>query len=237
MIRRLALATLTLALGAAITGGLFWALLNVPESNTLALTLSATIVVLMAVACGLAIGAAAALAQHTPPRQVAPRAVSTLIHFAIGLVLFGMLWAMTGSASGWWSAHRGEIDAVILRYLGRTETAWLHTSASWTFWLIRWALGLSFVVGLVTSGVGGGVRAVGAGLQRSVALVPLAVATALVLLVARGLWPMTSWRPASLPATWVQPALAAVKLGVLFGVASVLAAIALMVYGSSRARS
>ena len=237
MIRRFALATLILAAGAAVTGGLFWGLLNVPESSTLALTLSAALVVLMVAVSGLTISTAAAVTQSTPGRQIGRRVAGTLVHFAIGLLLFGMLWAMTGAADGWWLAHRGEIDAVILRYLGRTETGWLHQSAAWAFWLIRWVLGLSFVVGLVSAGVSGGMRGIAAGLRLSVALVPLAIATVFVLLVARGLWPLTAWRPASLPSTWIQPAFAALKLGGLFGVATLLAATALLVYGSSaRAR-
>jgi hypothetical protein len=233
MIRGLARATVTLAIGAAAAGGLFWALLNVPESNVMALTLSAGIIATMVAVSGLAIGAAAAFVQRTPLRQIGGRAAATLLHFAIGLLLFAMLWLITGSATNWWTAHRGEIDAVILRYLGRTETAWLHTSAFWAFWLIRWALGLSFVAGLVSAGVSGGVRGIARGLRLSVALAPLAVATVVVLLVARGLWPITYWRPGSLPPTWVQPAFAAVKLGVLFLLASSLAAIVLIVYGSS----
>ena len=51
-IKSLLIGLLLAILGAAATGGAFWLLLNVPESNALALLLSATLVLILALLAG-----------------------------------------------------------------------------------------------------------------------------------------------------------------------------------------
>ena len=224
------LSATTMAVGYAAAAGLTWTLLNIPESNVLALGASALCVVLVAVTAGLATAGAAALAREGSLWSVARRAVSGLPGFFVGLGLFAALWWITGRAEDWWSAHRGEIDAVSLRYLGATQTAPLHAAVGWAIWIVRWALGLSVVVGPTVAGTERGLSGLGSGLRLAVRLVPIAAETAGVLIVSGGLWRLVYWRPEGLPATNAEVAFAVAKLGLLYLGSIAIAALVVRVF-------
>ena len=240
--RAIAKAAGVLAIGYAITLGLFWALLNVPESSVPALALSAALAVLVAVAAGFTTGSAAALvagAAFSPPtastplaslREIGRRALRALPGFLAGLMIFGVLWWITGSADDWWRAHRGEVDAVFLRYLGTGRTALMHEGVFQTTWLVRWALGLSAVAGLVAACTIGGIRAAAGGLRAAVRIVPLVVTAIAALVVGKGLSRLVYWRPKAIPPNWLEPAFVAIKLSVLYLLAIVMAAIVLAAF-------
>jgi len=226
---RESLAAVVLALGYALAGGLYWWLLNVPESNALALILSATLVLLLVVASAVTTAGAVAVASGTgrPARQHVGAAI---VGFAIGLALFEVLFAITDQGEQWWIRHSGEIDALFLRYGGITRTGWLHTTVEQTVIFGRLMLGLSAVAALVVAGVSGGWRALLHGLRRSVRLVPLAATLAGVLVFVKIVCRLVFWRPRGLPPTWMEPTFVTIKLATLYAVTIAVAAFVLSVH-------
>jgi hypothetical protein len=229
IVRRLATSALVLACGYAIAGGLFWLLLNVPESNVVALLASAVAFLSVIVCAGLATAAALTVPQGGPTREIIRRAVRTLPLFLLGLVIFAALWWLTARVDSWWSAHRGETDAIMLRYLGLTNTNWLHLAATWLIWLVRWGLGLSSVAAFSAAGASGKGQ-VTSGLRGAVRLAPLAMAVAAALIVSQGVWRWVYWRPAGLSPSYAELAFVVVKLGVLYLMVAALGAAVLDVH-------
>src|SRR5262245_19023735 len=229
IVRRLATSALVLAGGYAIAGGLFWLLLNVPESNVVALLASALAALSVVMCAGLATAAALTVPQGGPTREVIRRAVRTLPLFLLGLVSFAALWWVTARVDAWWSAHRGEIDAVMLRYLGLTSTNWLHLTAAWLAWLVRWGLGLSCVAAFAAAGASG-TGQVTSGLRSAIRLAPLAMVVAAALIVSQGVWRWVYWRPAGLSPSYAELTFVVVKLGGLYLLVAALGAAVLDVH-------
>jgi len=226
--RRPALATATLALGGAVAAGLFWALLNVPESNLLALTLSAALLLAIVATLGGIIAASSAIADGAGVAGVARRSIAAMPAFALGVIVFAALWWLTGAIDAWWRAHRGEIDAVSIRYLNLARTQSLHQAVFLIIWIVRWVIGLSVVAALATTAAARGAHAAGAGLRNAVRPAPIAAGLAAALLLT-GLWRLVYWRPARL-APWLEPTFVAAKLAVLYLAAVSIVALALAVH-------
>jgi hypothetical protein len=221
--------TITLAIGYALAAALLWGLLNVPESNVPALLLSALLVLLIAIMTGVTTGTAAALSAHAGLFASLRRAIRALPVFLLGVVIFALLWWLTGVSETWWNVHRGEVDALFLRYLGFTRTSPLHTTIFWLLSLVRWVLGLSLVVAPVVVSVrrGSGLLP---GLRVATRLLPLLAATIGLLIITQGLWRVAYWRPGSLPATQMEVVFAAAKLGLLYLAAMAVSAAVLGAY-------
>ena len=222
---------LTLGVGYTAVAGLFWALLSVPESNVLALTSSLALVVALVAAAGVTTGGAAAFGHDAAAREAARRSMAGLPGFVAGLLVFAALWWLTAGADTWWRAHRGEADALWLRYVGSSRTGPLHALVEWTLWLARWVLGPSIVAGLVSVGTLGGVRSTVKGLRTAFGLAPLAVAAAGALVISQGLQRLAYWRPKMLPPNWLEPTFAAVKLFAIYASLAVIGAAVLGVHG------
>ncbi|MEP7305470.1 MAG: hypothetical protein ABJA98_08145 [Acidobacteriota bacterium] len=223
------LAAGVLALGYGLAGALYWALLNVPESNALALVLSAALVPII-LGTAAATTAGAVMIANGATRDVWRTMGAAIGEFVIGLAIFAALWWSTGTADTWWTDHRGEVDALFLRYGGMTRTAWLHQAVFWVTFLARWALGLSIVAGLVVAGARGGGRTLRRGLRGSVRLASLAATLVGVVIVTEGLWRLALWRPKRLPPTWMEPSFVTIKLAVLYALAVAVAAFVLGVH-------
>lgn len=211
-LRRIMTVFVVLAAGALVAAAAFWALLNVPESNVLALLLSFVLAVLIAVVAAAAVGTATGVVRDNSLLDAlrgAPRAVPGLL---AGAMVFGLLWWLTTTVDDQWALHRGEIDALFLRYAGTANTSWLHTTAAWMMWLVRWDLGLLAAVGAIASSYArrGALR----GLATAVEGVPLLVTTA-ALIAGYWLWKVTYWRPTSVTPGASELILVGAKLGVL----------------------
>ena len=215
--------------GAALAGGAYWELLRVPESNVLALLLSALLVLAGALILGITVGTVIAVAGGQTPRAAVARGVRALPGFLLGtVVLLALVW-LTGTIGEQWALHRGEIDALFLRYAGTDRTDGVHTSIEWLMWLLRWGLGLA-AVAASTAGVAA-VQGTGAvrGLGRALAPLPLG-ATVLALLAGWGLWSYVYWRPKGMTADLTELAFVSVKLGVMFLAGAVLVVLVLHVF-------
>ncbi|MCX6552351.1 MAG: hypothetical protein NTY02_15340 [Acidobacteria bacterium] len=221
-----------LVTGHLLIGGLYWLLLQVPESNVFMLTASLLIVV----AATLLVGAIEqvglrACSPAEPFRAALAPSIrrSWLVIFPV--VLFTIVWYATAHVELWSSAHAGEIDAWIIAKLGWTKTSGLHTTIDWFIAFVRYGIGVALAVALMASLAVNGVRgALDAGWIRRGCSWRLLLTATVALFVGFWLpWQQVYWRPASLPATWIQPAFATAKLVLLFVAANVAWAVILFV--------
>jgi hypothetical protein len=191
-------------------------------------------VLLVVLALGIAAlttATAATIAGGSSIATALRRSPSGIPAFVLGLVVLGLLWAATASLDASWSAHRGEVDALFLRYAGTARTAWAHATVAWTTWLLRWGIGLSIVAALTSAAV---TRdrfgaALIRGMRNAVALRPLA-ATVAALVAGRMLWTAVYWRPRGLTANAAEVAFVSAKLGLIVLAAALLAVLVLHVH-------
>lgn len=201
-----------IATGAALSAGAYWALLNVPESNLLALLLSATLVVLAAAIAAGTIGVAVGVARGSRLLESLRYAHRSFPGFATGLVVFAVTWWITTTIDTQWAIHRGEIDALFLRYAGTANTSWAHTLTAWLMWLLRWNVGLLAMVGAIAGSCSrrGAVSGLASILNGSAL-----VACTLALVSGYWLWTLAYWRPAGVSSGTSEVMFVGAKLGVL----------------------
>jgi hypothetical protein len=216
---RLAAITLWLLAGHALVAGAMWGFLLIPESNVGMLLLSLTTALVIVGAAGIVENAALLawsgdyVSGAAGLRARLGDAWRRLPAFLAGLAVFGALWWTTGRIDSWWTAHRGEIDAWLLVTLAITDASALHTALRAIVWVIRYVLGLSLALSLVRRGTGAFPRPewlVEALRPRRLAAIALCLLAFVVLP-----WRFAGWRPAGLPATWVEALFVAAKLGAI----------------------
>jgi len=104
----------------------------------------------------------------------------------------------------------------------------LHAALGWIIAFVRYGVGASLAITwmgqLASRGVAG---LVSNWIRDGIAWTRLLVVSAALLIGIWLPWQAVYWRPASLPATWIEPAFAAIKLLVLFVVANVAWAVVL----------
>jgi len=207
-----------LVAGHLLVGGLYWLLLQVPESNAWTLVASLLIALAALVMTGVVEETAILAWTASEPMGVALKtAVLRAWLVLLPLAVFGCLWWLTGTAQDWLTRHAGQIDAWMIAKLGWTKTAGLHTSMAWVIAFVRYGIGTSLAVALLASLSRQGLRgATSSWLRHGLAWKPLVIISAVLFAGVWIPWQAVYWRPASLPPTWVQPAFAAVKLGVLY---------------------
>jgi hypothetical protein len=211
-----------LCAGHAVVGGLYWLLLQVPESN--AWMLGTSVLVILAALLLLGIVETTAVLGLTSLEPMAAALKTGLTRgwlVILPLAVFGGVWLLTGHAQDWLSQHASGIDAWIIVKTGWTRTAGLHAGLAWAVSFVRYGIGASLAVTLLAALASRGLPGFASDWWRS------GFAWKRVLLVSAGLligvwlpWQAAYWQPASLPPTWVQPAFAAVKLAVLYVVAN-----------------
>ena len=223
-------------LGVSLASLAYWELLRVPESNVIALLLSAALVLAGTFVVGITVGTVIALADGAPARSALARGVRALPGFLIGtLVLLALVW-LTGSIGEQWTLHRGEIDALFLRYAGTDRTAGVHTGVEWLMWLLRWGLGLAAVAAATAGAASVPHRGAVRGLGQALELRTLG-ATVLALLVGWGLWLVVYWRPKGMTADVTELAFVSVKLGALALAGAVLVVLVLHVFARTAQRA
>jgi len=212
--------TAWLAAGHAILGALYWLLLQVPESNLLMLAASVAVIAVMILWAGLV--ETAGLLGWAHGAQAAGVFAASLRRAAWilpSLILFTLVWLVTSVAGNWLAAHRGEIDAWFIARAGWTNVEWFHTTTAWALWFVRYVCGVSMATALLAAVVKDGVGEIGrsAWFRHAFSWRTLVIVTGALLVGAWLPWTyVVDWRPASLPVSWVQPAFAAVKLGLVF---------------------
>jgi hypothetical protein len=218
-----------LCAGHAIVFGLYWLLLQVPESNAWMLGASVLVIALGVLVLGIVEMMAILALKPVDPMGAALKTSLRRAWLAIfPLAVFGIVWWVTGAATRWLGLHSGEIDAWIIAKTGWTRTAGLHTVLDWLVAFVRYGLGTSLAVAWLAALASRGVKGLASNWLRD------GLAWKRLLIVSAALfagwwlpWQAVYWRPESLPPTWVQPAFAAVKLAVLYVVANVAWAVVL----------
>ncbi len=213
-----------LVAGHTAAAGLFWALVNVPESNLLMLGLSATLVALIVVALGWT--EATALLAWRPDvtlgeatRRGLRRAPAVLAAAAV----FGIFWWATARADVWLADRGGEIDAWLIATFELTRTTWVHRAFDVALFLVRYVAGVSLAVSVLGAVARAGWHALfrlgwlRAGLSRRHLGLVGAAMTLLVFLPLEAAY----WRPETLPPNAIELAFAAAKLGAIFLVVNV----------------
>jgi hypothetical protein len=208
-----------LAAGHILIVGLAMWLLQVPESNAWMLALSLVIVMAVILLTGVVEHTAVLAAPGDVAFSAAVgRAVRGAWLIVYPLVVVGAFWWAGDAVQSWLNRHAGELDASLIATFGWTRSSGLHTALAWTVSFLRWGVGISLAVSLMTALAGAGLRAMfgRAWLGRALSWKQLLVVSAALWLGLWLPWQAVYWRPASLPPTWVQPAFAVLKLSVLF---------------------
>jgi len=216
VIRRLGLVVAWLVVGHAALGGLYYALLQVPESTAWMLGLSALLVLTLAV--GVAWVDAVALLLLLPRtawRATAMAGLRRAWSLLPAFLLLALAWAIASRIEAWHVASRGPIDASLMARFNWAETGGVHRAIDWAVFVLRFGIGGSLAAAVAAAGVqhgfAGTARALARALHPRTLAIVLAAELALVVLP----WHHVYWRPASLPPTGVEAAFVAAKLSVI----------------------
>jgi hypothetical protein len=233
MIRRGALIALWLLLGAAAIGGLFWAFLNTPESNALMLALSALLLLAMVVECALVVNAAVLLANGDGFAASVAGGARRIHWFLVAAIPAALLiWAVL-RGDAWVARHSGEINAWFIARFGWSDVSALFRAQEYLSVWIRWVLLPVTALAALAAMLRAGSAAPRLWLRTAWHWRPLLIATvAFVVLIALP-WRAAFWRPQNLPATWVEPAFAGVRLA-LIAITAAIGASVMLVAASDR---
>jgi hypothetical protein len=226
-----------LACGHAVLGGLFWTLLQVPESTVFTVALSVLLAVMLLVATGwVEVAAQLSWTESEAPARRIRRAAAAVPAFLVSLALFALVFWLTARAGQWLIVHRGEIDAWLIAGPGIVKSSPIHAALGWVLWFVRYGLGLSVALTLLGQLTVAGVCSIAQPAWLCAALRPRRLAlVALSIFVFVWLpWQAVYWRPGFLPPTWFEPAFVAVKLLVFYLVANLGWALALKVTAAAR---
>jgi hypothetical protein len=209
-----------LAAGHAVAAALYWALINVPETNAMMLALSALLVIaIVFVAAIVNLAALASLASREGPWHHAWSSLPRVPWFLAALLVFWAFSGVAGRLDAWHASARGELDAWLIARFDLTNGAWLHAAIGWAAWGVRWGFGVSLAAALAATPLA---------VTRSWRGWPVRGLDWRVLgLTVLGLWSLAwlpwqaaGWRPASLPPTWAEVAFAAGKLAAIYALAT-----------------
>jgi hypothetical protein len=232
---RLALATLWILAGSALTAGVYWAFLITPESTIWMLLVSAVLALIALALAGLTASGAIAMWWHGASVVSIRRAARSIPGVVPAALIVLLVWWLANRVEIWVAMRSGQINAWFIARFGWDDMSWLFAAigyaADWFRWVIAALLALSLMAGFVA--VGWRALAQAAWFRR--ALRPRAIATATLWfggLIALPWLYLVPWRPASLPPTSIEFAFIVAKLSIaaiLFAVGA-----ALMAYEASR---
>lgn len=216
MTRRLAVISGCLAIGALVVGGLYWLFLNTPESSALMLAASAGLILVMVLVAGVILNAVIFKALGDGLRISLRRAPRGLLWFVLAAVVVMIGWMVVWRSDAWIAAHSGEISAWFIARFGWSDISALFRTAEWVSIWIRWMLLPVLAIAALASVLHDGARALRSPrwLRRAFNWRVLPLSTLLFVVLVALPWWATTWRP-DLPPTWIEPTLAAVRLGLI----------------------
>lgn len=235
MSRAIVAATLWILAGLTLLGVLYWTFLNTPESTTVTLATSLLLVLLMYVttaitAAGLVLGWARGWTWATLRRSASGIAAGIL-----PLALVGATSWLVGLGLAWIDGHAGEIGAWFIATFDQPDVSWLLAGVRYAGDALRFVLVPFAALVWLAQLVDRGARPLVDRATLSRAGHPLRW-LAVFAVVAAAIWAPVRyglyWMPSGLPPTWIEPAVAVVKFGVL----AVVAAIGLALIGALAAR-
>lgn len=233
------LAVCWLAAGHALGLALFWALVNVPESNVWMLALSTLLVALIGQLAITLYASTVLWLQNASGLVRAVRSASTRWLPALaGALLGGLIWWAGRAMADALTARAGEIDAWVIAQFNRSDAAGLHQALGFLTGFVQYvaapAVGTTaFCVALFDGVIN---LRVWTWLARAVSVRALSQTAVAVLLLIWGPWQLAYWRPTLIPANMAEIVFAAVKLASIFAVAN-LGVVLLLLAGMRAAQS
>jgi hypothetical protein len=232
---RLALATIWILAGSALTAGVYWAFLITPESTIWTLMISAALAIVALALAGLTASGAIVMWWHGASAASLRRAARSAPGVVPAALIVLLVWWLANRAETWVALRRGQINAWFIARFGWDDMSWLFAgigyAADWFRWVFAALLALSLMAGFVA--IGWRTLTEAAWLRRAIGPRTIAAATLWFGgLIALPWIYLVPWRPAGLPPTSIELAFIVAKLSV----AAILVAIgtALVVYEASR---
>jgi hypothetical protein len=237
VIRPALVAALWLLGGSVVSGGLFWWLLNTSEATAFTLALSALLAVASFTAAARALTGAVAV-WHRTDGTAHRRGAAWWLVWLVAMLVGHALWFAMHAGLDWLGDHAGELSAWAIVQFDVSDITPLLTAVemigSWVATVV-----VGFV--MVTCGAAALEDERQPGwLARALrhALHPLRLMVVSAVMVLTVVVPQQSLLyavPRGLPPTWVQPALAAAKLGLMAILAAAGAALVLRLAVAARA--
>jgi hypothetical protein len=227
---RLALATLWVLLGSAITAGVYWAFLITPESTVGTLIVSGLLAIVALAMAGFTAAGAISIWSHGASLAGLRRAARAVAGVIPAAMILAIVWWSANHAEPWLAMRSGQINAWFIARFGWADVTWLFTAsryvANWFRWVVAPMLALSLMAGVVA--IGWAALGQAAWVRRAFNPRALAIATFwFVLLIALPWMYLVPWRPMGLPASSMEFAFIVAKLSVsaiLFAVGAALIA-------------
>lgn len=235
MTRALVAATLWVLSGFVAGGGLFWAFLNTPESTIFTLALSLMLVLLLYVVAAVTTSGLVLGWSRGWTRASLVRSPSGLGLFVLPLALTALSWWLTGRALNWLDAHEGQISAWFIARLDWADVSWLLNGVRYAGQAFRWIVVPFVALVWLSHLLLHGARPIFTRATLARAAAPHRLALAGVVAAVTIWLPLRYalyWIPSGLPPSWMEPAVAAAK----FGVMAVVAALGVGLIGALAAR-
>ena len=214
MIRRTFAVSTVLAAGSVIAAALYWLFLNTPESNVFMLVASLLLVLALVTVAAVTVNAAVLRARGASVRTALAAGSRGTGWFVIVVVPLLCAWWAIGRGDDWITRHQGEINAWFIARFGWADITRLLQTEMWISRWLRWAVLPMIAVSLLAALLTREGRH-SDWVRRARHWRTLLVATLVFFLLFALPWQLTSWRP-ELPPTWIEPAAAGLRLGVVF---------------------
>jgi hypothetical protein len=213
VIRRTFAVGVVLAAGSLIAAALYWLLLNTPESNALMLVASLVIVLALVAVVAVTVNGAVLSAHCASFGTALVAGARGIGWFLVAMAPLVAGWWVIGRGDDWIARHQSEIQAWFIARFDWADITRLLQAELWVSRWLRWAVlpmaSLSLLSALL-------IRSRPSGwLRHASHWRTLLVATAVFVLLFALPWQLTRWRP-ELPPTWVEPAIAGLRLGLVF---------------------
>lgn len=214
---RLVTITLWILVGAALTGGVYWAFLITPESTIWSLAASALLLLSAGFLLALTVSGALLGWQRGVSSSLFRAAAAGVPASIPAALIAGLIWWAVGAATGRVTIYSGPINAWFIAAVGWDDVSWLFTGISWLAVWLRWVVAPMLALALMAAVLYGGWREIAraAWIKRAISPMPLATATLLFAALVAAPWSyLAPWRPGGLPATSVELAFVIGKLAV-----------------------
>jgi hypothetical protein len=214
---RLALATLWILTGSALTAGVYWGFLSTPESTVGTLIVSAILAAIALAMAGVTASGAITIWSHGASLAGIGRAMRSSLGVIPAALLILLVWWVAERAETWIAMRSGQISAIFIARFGIADISRLFTAthyiANWFRWAVSPLMALSLMAGI--AGIGWAALGQAAWLRRALHPRALIVATFwFVVLIALPWIYLVPWRPKGIPASSVEFAFIVAKLSV-----------------------
>ena len=227
---KLALVTACLLIGAGVTGGLYWAFLNTPESTVWALLASAVLLAAALLTAGVTINAAILMWADGPSRPAVVRAARLAPSAIPAAIVVVSVWWLVAYVETWIAMRSGPINAWFIARLGWEDMSWMFAGISYAAAWARWVLAAWLAVWLMATLMNGGKHRV------SIRRV-LFASVWFVLFVALPWRYLVPWRPDGVPPTSLEMAFTVTKLALAAAIIATGAALIIREASTSRVAS